>query len=457
MFSSSSKKTALSKIKNKGHNRGSLDCAPVAVDPQWLTMTSEEKIKNLESLLKEAKKEHQEEKKKKKKGEKTKSTHKPKHKHTPNVATLVEQETEYRIDSSLSPPSQSSSSSSSCSSSSSAASTTESEERGAYTCQSTTSAASLMDSQDPRFKSILSMESPEKNYELGRVIGSGAGGAVRIGMPRKDDEEPVAIKTVEMLDADQSRIRNEAVILSSLHHKNIVKFVSCYLSENRVVWIVLELCTLGNFASVLCNAPLLQKENHPLTPSAVLWTLNGLLSALEFMHAKELIHRDIKSNNILIAGDGTPKLADFGFAARLTGADKSRRSVVGTPYWMPPEIVNCRPYTDRADIWSFGIVIHEAVTGKPPHFMEGQSPTAAFKRIVKEGAPLPAPEELAAFPKALRDLLADCLQMNDRMRPSAAQIREAFGKMLTQQSDRGRDDLILSASIVNGSAAMSQR
>ncbi|NXJ31104.1 PAK3 kinase, partial [Dicrurus megarhynchus] len=91
------------------------------------------------------------------------------------------------------------------------------------------------------------------------------------------------------------------------------------------------------------------------------------LQGLAFLHASQVIHRDIKSNNILLGWDGSVKLADFGLCAALTPAQSKRRSMVGTLWWAAPEILRGEPYGPKVDTWSLGIVGIEMAKGEPPY------------------------------------------------------------------------------------------
>ncbi|NWV34441.1 PAK3 kinase, partial [Grantiella picta] len=91
------------------------------------------------------------------------------------------------------------------------------------------------------------------------------------------------------------------------------------------------------------------------------------LQGLDFLHSNHVIHRDVKSYNILLGTDGSIKLADFGLSAQLTPEQNQRSSVIGTSWWMAPEVVTKKPYGPKVDIWSFGIVIIEMVEHEVPY------------------------------------------------------------------------------------------
>jgi serine/threonine protein kinase len=100
-------------------------------------------------------------------------------------------------------------------------------------------------------------------------------------------------------------------------------------------------------------------ERCPMTSGQIAYVSRETLRALEYVHSKGRIHRDVKSDNFLINAKGELKLSDFGHAAQLTQAKTKRHTVVGTPYWMAPELIRGEDYDSKVDVWSLGVMVME--------------------------------------------------------------------------------------------------
>ncbi|XP_064260782.1 serine/threonine-protein kinase PAK 3-like [Passer domesticus] len=174
--------------------------------------------------------------------------------------------------------------------------------------------------------------------------------------------EEVAIKKISLLQGSSSELcLNEIQVMRGTKNANLVNYVDSYLVDEEL-WLVMEYMDGGSLHDVI-------RETH-MAEGEIAAVSRECLQGLDFLHSNQVIHRDIKSHNILLGLDGSVKLADFGLAAQLTAEQSKRRSAVGTTYWMAPEIFTRKPYGPKVDIWSFGIVGIEMVEGAPPYLMK---------------------------------------------------------------------------------------
>ncbi|KAI7821943.1 hypothetical protein BC939DRAFT_454994 [Gamsiella multidivaricata] len=182
----------------------------------------------------------------------------------------------------------------------------------------------------------------------------------------------VAVKMIaKTATAKMKTIRNELELMKASHHPNIVAFVDCHLTSTEL-WMVMERMDIS-LADIIAINPY-QGQHHSdqglLQECHMARVAKDTLEAISYLHQHERIHRDIRSDNILLDMKGRVKLADFGHSVQLTREHPRRNSVVGTPYWMAPEVIQGWNYGTRVDIWSFGVVMREMLEGEPPYLNE---------------------------------------------------------------------------------------
>jgi len=205
----------------------------------------------------------------------------------------------------------------------------------------------------------------------------------------------------------------EMTIMKSAKHKNIVAFFGAYQVESKI-WVVMELMDAGCLTEILDEF-----ETLKMTEIQMSRVCNDVLLAIYHMHGMHCIHRDIKSDNILINSKGHIKLADFGFSCQLTKEKAKRTSVIGTPYWMPPEIIAGDEYGTKVDIWSLGIMLIEMAEGEPPYM--DFPPLRALYMISTKGIP---PLKEKKWSEELVDFRNKCLMVQQEHRPNGEELLE---------------------------------
>lgn len=212
----------------------------------------------------------------------------------------------------------------------------------------------------------------------------------------------------------------EIDLLKNLNHANIVKYQG-FVKTTDNLYIILEYCENGSLHSICKNFGKFPENLVSLYTSQV---LQGLL----FLHEQGVIHRDIKGANILTTKEGLVKLADFGVATKAQGLTEG--SVVGTPYWMAPEVIELSGATTASDIWSLGCTVIELLDGKPPYHR--LAPMPALFRIVNDDHP-PLPEGASPL---VRDFLMQCFQKDPNLRVTAKKLLKHPWIMSTRKEEK---------------------
>lgn len=211
--------------------------------------------------------------------------------------------------------------------------------------------------------------------------------------------------------SDVRELIKEIHILTRIRSQYLTRHFETFLKESNM-WIVLEYCGGGSCSDLL-------KCFGTLSESVTAYIIRDVLRGLEYLHGQKKVHRDIKSANILLTDNGEIKVADFGVSGEMSLTRTKRNTVVGTPYWMAPEIISrsARGYDTKADIWSTGITTYEFVEGKPP--LSSVEPMKALFEIPKK-----RPPELLGKQHSdnIKDFVKYCLIKSPRQRPSASTL-----------------------------------
>ncbi|XP_060773916.1 serine/threonine-protein kinase PAK 6b [Neoarius graeffei] len=264
-----------------------------------------------------------------------------------------------------------------------------------------------------QFKAALQMVvdkgDPRTYLENFVKIGEGSTGVVCIAREKHSGKQ-VAVKMMDLRKQQRRELLfNEVVIMRDYRHKNVVEMYKSALVEEEL-WVIMEYLQGGALTSIVSETRLTEEQ--------IATVCDAVLQALAYLHAQGVIHRDIKSDSILLTLDGRIKLSDFGFCAQISKDIPKRKSLVGTPYWMAPEVISKIPYGTEVDVWSLGIMVVEMVDGEPPYFSD--TPVAAMKRLRDEAAP--SVRNAHKISPVLRDFLESMLTKDPLERASASDL-----------------------------------
>ena len=295
-----------------------------------------------------------------------------------------------------------------------------------------------------RLRSVVSLSNPLESYNKQKKIGQGASGSVyvariRENAPSKTAQDiirqagpraQVAIKQMDLRSQPRKElIVNEIIVMKESRHDNIVNFLDAFLQEETFeLWVVMEFMEGGALTDVIDNNTSITEDQIAticlevsLTAAAPVrqkLTRSQTCKGLIHLHSQNIIHRDIKSDNVLLSSRGAVKITDFGFCAKLTEQRSKRATMVGTPYWMAPEVVKQKEYGSKVDIWSLGIMAIEMIESEPPYLNE--EPLKALYLIATNGTPrLKKPEKLS---KELKAFLSVCLCVDVKSRATAEEL-----------------------------------
>uniref|UniRef100_A0A8D3DJD2 Mitogen-activated protein kinase kinase kinase kinase n=1 Tax=Scophthalmus maximus TaxID=52904 RepID=A0A8D3DJD2_SCOMX len=258
----------------------------------------------------------------------------------------------------------------------------------------------------------VSFLDPLDDYELIHRIGCGTYGDVFKARNIRTSEL-AAIKIVKLDPGDDiTSIQQEITMMKECKHKNIVAYFGSY-HRNTKLWICMEYCGGGSLQDIY-------HVTGPLKEKQIAYVCRETLQGLYHLHETGKMHRDIKGANILLTERGDVKLADFGVAAEISASVAKRKSFIGTPYWMAPEVAAVEKkggYNHLCDIWAVGITAIELAELQPPMF--DLHPMRALMLMSKSNFQPPRLKDKTKWSAGFQSFVKMSLIKNPRKRPSA--------------------------------------
>ncbi|XP_052219827.1 uncharacterized protein LOC127837054 isoform X2 [Dreissena polymorpha] len=282
-------------------------------------------------------------------------------------------------------------------------------------------------------------------FEKIKIVGKGAYGAAVL-YKKKDDDSLVILKEINMHDlkaTERQMALNEVNILAMLEHPNIISYFDSF-EEDGVIMIEMEYAEGGTLARYLAS------QEKSLEERDIIVMFQQIVSAIRHIHEHNILHRDLKTANIFLTKECVVKVGDFGISKMMSTANKGANTVLGTPYYISPEMCEGKPYNDKSDIWALGCILYEMACLQKT--FEGTNLPALVNKIMKgQFAPVKG-----NYSQEFKDLIMLMLSQDPAVRPSAQDLLHTLIPQLLSQYEEvtttdNDEDLDMTKDKVNSS------
>ncbi|XP_001641753.3 serine/threonine-protein kinase Nek4 [Nematostella vectensis] len=250
-------------------------------------------------------------------------------------------------------------------------------------------------------------------YTIGKCIGKGSYGEVFLSKHKKDKKQYV-LKKVDLQKAsvrERKAAELEAKLLSQLRHPNIVSYRESFQDDTGFLYIAMNFCEGGDLYSRLKA-----QKGIPLDENQIVEWFVQIAMALQYMHEKHILHRDLKTQNIFLTKSKIIKVGDLGIARVLESSSDMATTLIGTPYYMSPELFSNKPYNHKSDVWALGCCLYEMCTLR--HAFNAKDMSSLVYKILKGKTP-PLPKQ---YSTDLCSIIKSMLDQDPDKRPSASRL-----------------------------------
>ena len=278
----------------------------------------------------------------------------------------------------------------------------------------------ILNDKFPSLIPFLKNSDPRKFLGHMKVIGTGLTAKVFSAKYNHHKHHQIAVKDIKIKNNITKFIASEIYVMSKFKSSHLVNMISAHLLDSHV-WILMDFMDAGSLNEI--------NRYVQLTEPQIAYFVSKLLKGLKTLHKNHIIHRDIKAANVFLSNHGRVKLGDFGFSivADKTQDDvepskviKSDENIVGSPYWMAPELMAGESFGYPIDIWSLGILCRELAEGQPPY--SELPPTAAMKAIKAHGVN-PLNDTDGKFSSNFVNFVNSCTNFSPQLRPSISELK----------------------------------